>query len=66
MTSFEAHAKENPFANIVGKGENAGIQHFLLFSQCFLPKKKTFLPKEKTHFFEYHLVCHLQMLSGQG
>ena len=22
--------------NIVGKGENAGNQHFLLFSQCFL------------------------------
>ena len=21
--------------NIVGKGENAGSQHFLLFSQCF-------------------------------
>ena len=21
--------------NIVGKGENAGNQHFLLFSQCF-------------------------------
>ena len=24
--------------NIVGKGENAGNQHFLLFSQCFLGK----------------------------
>ena len=23
--------------NIVGKGENAGNQHFLLFPQCFLP-----------------------------
>ena len=23
------------FENIVGKGENAGIQHFLLFLQCF-------------------------------
>ena len=21
--------------NIVGKGENAGYQHFLLFSECF-------------------------------
>ena len=21
--------------NIVGKGENAGYQHFLLFTQCF-------------------------------
>ena len=26
--------------NIVGKGENAGYQHFLLFSQCF-PKSST-------------------------
>ena len=25
-----------PFENIVGKEENAGIQHFLLFPQCFL------------------------------
>ena len=27
---------EKPFKNIVGKGD-AGNQHFLLFSQCFLP-----------------------------
>ena len=27
----------NSFENIVGKGENAGNQHFLLFPQCFLP-----------------------------
>ena len=27
--------------NIVGKGENAGYQHFLLFPQCF---QKEFLP----------------------
>ena len=30
-----------PFENIVGKGENAGNQHFLLFPQCFLPVLKT-------------------------
>ena len=29
--------KENPFENIVGKGENAGDQqHFPFFPQCFL------------------------------
>ena len=28
--------------NIVGKGENAGNQHFLLFPQCF---KKSLLSK---------------------
>ena len=27
--------------NIVGKGENAGYQHFLLFPQCF---QKAYLP----------------------
>ena len=26
-----------PFENIVGTGENAGHQHFLLFQQYFLP-----------------------------
>ena len=32
--------KEKPFENVVGKGENAGEQHFLLFAQCFLPSQK--------------------------
>ena len=30
-----------PFENIVGKGENAGNQHFLLFSQYFLLLSKS-------------------------
>ena len=28
------------FENMIGKGENAGNQDFLLFPQCFLPIKK--------------------------
>ena len=28
--------KKQSFENIVGKGENAGSQHFLLLQQCFL------------------------------
>ena len=32
--------KKKPSENIVGKGENAGNQHFLLFPQCFLPFQK--------------------------
>ena len=32
--------KKKPFGNIVGKGENAGHQHFLLLPQCFLPFPK--------------------------
>ena len=31
------HPETESFENIVGKGENAGNQHFLLFLQCFLP-----------------------------
>ena len=38
MTSFDTPRKE-PLENIVGKGENAGNQHFLLFLQCFTLKK---------------------------
>ena len=33
-TKFDAFG-EKPFENMVGKGENAGNQHFLLFPQCF-------------------------------
>ena len=35
--------------NIVGKGENAGYQHFLLFPQYF----------ENVYFFEGHLKSGL-------
>ena len=42
--------------NIEGKGKNAGKQHFLPFSQCFLP-----FPEQISHF-RSHSYCHLQML----
>ena len=32
--------RDKPVENIMGKGENAGKQHFLLFPQCFLPYQK--------------------------
>ena len=38
MTPFDV---KKPFQNIVGKGENAGNQHFLLFPQFFLLLSKT-------------------------
>ena len=44
------------FKNIVGKGENAGNQHFLLFQQCFL------LFPTQISIFESHLFCRLLML----
>ena len=37
MTTFDATEKKMPFENVVGEGENAGNQHFLLFPRCFLP-----------------------------
>ena len=39
----------------MGKGENAGNQHFLLFPQCFLPFPKQIL------IIQPHLICHLQI-----
>ena len=42
---------ERSFENIMGKGENAGNQHFLLFPKCFLPVLK------QISIFESHLFC---------
>ena len=49
FTTLEKKASEN----IVGKGENAGNQHFLLFQQCFptFPNKSPFFCSP---------FCHLQ------
>ena len=44
------------FENAVGKGENAGNQHFLLFLQCFLPHHR------QISSFEPDLNRHLQVL----
>ena len=41
ITTFNDLYKK-PSENIVGKGENAGYQHFLLFPQCFYPSKNKF------------------------
>ena len=43
--------------NILGTGENAGYQHFLLFTECFLLIQKGF------SVFKLHLFCSPQMLS---
>ena len=48
--------RKMPFERTVGKGENAGKQHFLLFPQCFL------LYQEEKLSFLQHLICRLQML----
>ena len=47
--------KKKPFGNIVGKGKNAGNQHFLLFSLCFLlfKDKSCHLSKNKSVSCKY-------------
>ena len=56
---------KNPFKNIVGKGENAGNQHFLLFHNVFYPSQKEFLLltlSQTTDFrlFQIKRVCRRQ------
>ena len=48
---------ERSFENILGKGENAGNQHFLLFPQCFLSFTK------QISYFQSRLFRCLHMLS---
>ena len=50
--------RKKPSENIVGKGENASNQHFLLFAQCFLPNQL------HQSSIELHLKCQLQLLSN--
>ena len=46
--------REKMFENVVGKGENAGNQHFLLYPQCFLP-----FYKDISMFVSYIFCCLL-------
>ena len=48
--------EKKTFENIVGKGENAGNQYFLLFPQCFLP-----FPKQISIFDTYLNALHLDI-----
>ena len=50
VTPFDAPEKQ-AFENIVGNGENAGNQHFLLFPQCFL-----FYQRQKYYFVVQFVV----------
>ena len=52
--------RKNPFENIVGKGENAGNQHFLLFLQCFLSFPKHILAACKCFQIGHIENCILQ------
>ena len=58
IMTFNDPEKEAFFENIVGKGENAGNQHFLLFPQCFL------VFPEQNLLHKSNLLCRLQSLSN--
>ena len=47
MTFDDPGGAKEPFENFVGKGENADIQHFLLFKQCFLTYQSKIAPFEQ-------------------
>ena len=49
--------RQKTFKTIIGKGENADNQHFLLVPQCFLPFEID------TSCFEQQLISHILMLS---
>ena len=58
---------KTPIENIVGKGENAGNQHFLLLPQCFLPSKrhKSGIKSAKKKIeFCYLVKCAVSILSS--
>ena len=44
--------RKKAFENIVGKEENAGYRHFLLFPECFLP-----FPSQ-IRIFDSYSLCH--------
>ena len=45
------------FENTMGKGENAGNQHFLPFPQCFL------LYQGEKPSLQQYFICQLQIIS---
>ena len=49
--------------NIVGKGENAGYQHFLLFPQCF---QKASFPEASKGVIVWEWVKYNSCLSSAG
>ena len=48
--------RKKPFENIVGKGENAGNQHFLLLPQCFSILSRREIIILAIHVFDFS-VC---------
>ena len=44
--------RRESFENILGKGENAGNQHFLLFPKCFLSFTKNHISISESHLLD--------------
>ena len=56
--------RKRPFENIVGRGEKAGNQHFLLFAQCFLPYQtdEQFLLFQQCFLPFLRTFCHFHQI----
>ena len=54
---FKKTLRKKAFENSLEKGENTVNLHFLSFRYCFLP-----IPKQSSTF-EWHLFCHLLVIS---
>ena len=57
ILTFNNPEKKKAFENKVGKGENAGKQHFLLFPQCFLLFQKQIPNKFANKFLFFGRTC---------
>ena len=56
--------RKKPFENMMGKGENAGNQHFFLFPQCFLPFPKEFFSHVRIEpFFTFLFTTQSRLLT---
>ena len=64
ILTFNDHVEKKAFKIIVGRGENADNQHFLLFPHVFYPSKKK---KNLFLSYIYSVVCkHFQFLCFFG
>ena len=57
--------RKKALENTVGKGENAGNQHFLLFPQCFLPYQENTVGKGENAGNQHFLLFPQRFLPYQ-
>ena len=55
--------KKKTFENVMRKGGNAGNQHFLLFTQCFLPFQRE-IPSIQGHLSDARSYSKSNLVEG--